>query len=363
MMLADLRQALDNGNVRAFLRVIRAGEGTSDPDGYRRLFGGELVESMSDHPRKAVTRRLGGRPITSTAAGAYQFLSRTWDECRAALQLPDFLPPSQDLAAVFLIRRRRALEHVIAGRLDEAIAACAREWASLPGSPYGQPVKTMAQCRAVYEGAGGLYAAAAPEVPPAAPTPASDPPATATRPIPMEESMPLPAFVAAALPAIISSIPALGKLFGGGSEVAERNVKAAELVVGIVQEATGARNAQEAVEVLASDPTAVKAAQDAVASRWLELTEAGGGGIEAARKADAAAVQAGGMLQSPSFWIGVPLLGLVYLLVLSLIGIVGTATWSDDVRAGLAGSIISAVIGGLVGYYYGQTTSRNRTPG
>jgi uncharacterized protein YcfJ len=30
------------------------------------------------------------------------------------------------------------------------------------------------------------------------------------------------------------------------------------------------------------------------------------------------------------------------------------------VRAGLAGSLISAVIGGLVGYYYGQTTSRNR---
>jgi muramidase (phage lysozyme) len=359
---AELRQALDNGNVRAFLRVIRAGEGTSDPDGYRRIFGGELVESMSDHPRKAVTRKLGGRPITSTAAGAYQFLARTWDECRAALQLPDFLPPSQDMAAVFLIRRRRALEHVIAGRLEEAIAACAREWASLPGSPYGQPVKTMAQCRAVYEGAGGLYAAAAPNVPPAVPTPASEPPGPDQRPIPMEEAMPLPAFVAAALPAIISSIPALGKLFGSGSEVAERNVKAAELVVGIVQEATGARNAQEAVEVMASDPAAVKAATEAIGARWLELTETGGG-IEAARKADAAAVEAGGMLQSPSFWVGLPLLGLVYLLVLSLIGIVGTATWSDDVRAGLAGSIISAVIGGLVGYYYGQTTSRNRTPG
>lgn len=354
MKHADLRQALDNGNVRAFLRVIRAGEGTSDPDGYRRIFGGELVESMSDHPRKAVTRKLGGRPITSTAAGAYQFLSSTWDECVGALNLPDFLPPSQDLAAVFLIRRRRALEHVIAGHLEEAIAACAREWASLPGSPYGQPVKTMAQCRAVYEGAGGLYAAAAPDMPPAAPSP----PPTPSKP---ESTMPLPAFIAAALPAIISRIPALGKIFGSGSDVAERNVKAAEMVVGIVQEATGARNAQEAVEVLASDPSAVKAAQDAVASRWLELTESGGGGIEGAGKRDAATMRAGGMLQSPSFWVAVPLMGLVYLLVLSLIGLIGTAAWSDDVRAGLAGSIISAVIGGLVGYYYGQTTSRNRT--
>ena len=358
----QLLQALDNGNVRAFLRVIRDGEGTSDPDGYRRLFGGELVESLSDHPRKAITRKMGGRRITSTAAGAYQFLSRTWDECRSALGLPDFLPPSQDLAAVFLIRRRRALEHVIAGRLEDAIAACAREWASLPGSPYGQPVKTMAQCRAVYEGAGGLYAAAAPDVPLASQSPAiAEPSVSPTQPKP-ESNMPLPAFISAALPAIVSSIPTLGKLFGSGSDVSERNVKAAELVVNIVQEATGARNAQEAVEVMASDPAAVKAATEAIGARWLELTETGGG-IEAARRADAAAVAAGGMLQSPSFWIAAPLMGLVYLLVLSLIGLIGTAVWSDDVRAGLAGSIISAVIGGLVGYYYGQTTSRNRTPG
>lgn len=42
-------------------------------------------------------------------------------------------------------------------------------------------------------------------------------------------------------------------------------------------------------------------------------------------------------------------------------GLVGTATWSDDVRAGLAGSLISAIVGGLVGYYYGQTTTRNRS--
>ena len=69
---------------------------------------------------------------------------------------------------------------------------------------------------------------------------------------------------------------------------------------------------------------------------------------------------AGDLLHSASFWIALTLLPLVYLLVLSLIGVVGSATWSDDVRAGLAGSLISAVIGGLVGYYYGQTTSRNR---
>ena len=58
---------------------------------------------------------------------------------------------------------------------------------------------------------------------------------------------------------------------------------------------------------------------------------------------------------NPTRWI---ILGL---LVLSLIGLIGTATWSDDVRAGLSGSLISAIVGGLVGYYFGQTTTRNRS--
>ena len=59
---------------------------------------------------------------------------------------------------MWLIGRRRALEDVRAGRFDAAVAKCAREWASLPGSPYGQPVKTIAQVRPVYENNGGVYA-------------------------------------------------------------------------------------------------------------------------------------------------------------------------------------------------------------
>ena len=73
MNRTDLRAALADANVRAFLAVIRAGEGTSDDDGYRRCFGGSLFDSFADHPRRVV--RAGG--YTSTAAGAYQFLART----------------------------------------------------------------------------------------------------------------------------------------------------------------------------------------------------------------------------------------------------------------------------------------------
>lgn len=170
-------------------------------------------------------------------------------------------------------------------------------------------------------------------------------------------------FLAAALPAIIEAIPKLGRVFGSGSAVAERNLKAAELVAETVKAATGAATEQEAVQRLQSDPAAVQAATRAIDGIWFQLTEAGGGGIDGARKADQSAQATGDIRKSPSFWIALLLLPLVYMLVASLIGLVGTATWSDDVRAGLAGSLISAIIGGLVGYYYGTTTSRNRTPG
>jgi putative chitinase len=177
-----------------------------------------------------------------------------------------------------------------------------------------------------------------------------------------EPDMPLPAIAAALLPSLVSAIPKLGKLFGSGSEVAERNVKAAELALNIAQETLGARSQQEAVETIGASPEAAQQVRQAIEARWLELSEAGGDGISGARKADEAVRNAGDMLKSPSFWVAVLLLPLVYLFVLSLIGVLGDAVWGDDVRAGLAGSIVSAILGGLVGYYFGQTTSRNRTP-
>jgi muramidase (phage lysozyme) len=381
-LLAQLRAALRNTHLQAFFVVIRVGEGTADGDGYRRLFGGDLVDSLKDHPRIPVSRMLGSRRLTSTAAGAYQFLSRTWDECAKALGLTDFSPLSQDLAAAFLIRRRGALAAILAGRIEEAIRLCAREWASLPGSPYGQPTKTMAQALATYRQALARLQQVMPEVaanPTPAPQAAEPEPAdqaaaapadntvadAATPTATPEPTMPLPAFIAAALPAIVNAIPVLGKLFGSGSQVAERNVAAAQLAVGIVQQAVGARNAQETVELLASEPGAVAAATEAVQARWLELSEAGGGGIDGARKHELA--YAGGegpwwsFARSPSFWWAVLMVPPLYTVVGSIVGLWGQA-WPSDVRAAIATAVVSLIVGGGAGYYWGQTTSRNRTP-
>lgn len=147
-------------NVAAFLAMIRSAEGTAGPAGYQTMFGGALFSSFADHPRiKQTATFSNGKTVTSTAAGAYQFLSTTWDDARNALGLLDFSPAAQDAGAVWLIRRRGALEDVRAGNFAAAVAKCAKEWASLPGSPYGQPGRTMAQVQAVYQSAGGVVVA------------------------------------------------------------------------------------------------------------------------------------------------------------------------------------------------------------
>jgi muramidase (phage lysozyme) len=148
----DLLQAIQHGNVLAFLRLVRAGETSETDDAYREIFGGGLFDAPPwVHPHHAVT----GGALTSTAAGAYQFLAGTWDELATKFGFGDFSPINQDLGAVALIARRGALEDVIAGRVRDAIDKCGKEWASLPGSPYGQPTRTVGEALETYAQFGG----------------------------------------------------------------------------------------------------------------------------------------------------------------------------------------------------------------
>lgn len=143
-----------DNNVRAFLNMIRFAEGTDGPDGYNTIFGYAKFTDFSDHPRRII--RSGG--YSSDAAGAYQIMSYTWDDIRGPAGLSDFSPASQDAAALFLLNRRGALEDVKAGRFQAALQKAAQEWASLPGSPYGQPMRSYTQVAQVFETNGGLIA-------------------------------------------------------------------------------------------------------------------------------------------------------------------------------------------------------------
>ena len=139
-------------NRDAFLAMIRYSEGAN----YNTLFGGGTFSGYADHPRQYITKTVNGRPLTSSAAGAYQFLARTWDPLRARLGLPDFSPASQDAAAIELIREWGALPDVDAGRFAIAVQKVRKVWASLPGAGYGQPERALASLQQVYENAGGV---------------------------------------------------------------------------------------------------------------------------------------------------------------------------------------------------------------
>lgn len=147
-------ELLNNPNVKAFLMVIRTGEGTADSGGYKRLFGGGSFSSFADHPKKIINKS----GYTTSAAGAYQFIISTWNETKKALKLPDFSPASQDLAALGRIAYRGALNDVIAGRFDQALRKVSQEWASMPYSPYGQPTISLAKANSTYLKNGGSIA-------------------------------------------------------------------------------------------------------------------------------------------------------------------------------------------------------------
>jgi muramidase (phage lysozyme) len=149
-----------SAQVMAMLDAIARTEGTdrSTGDGQRTgydiIFTFDRFTDFADHPRRI---RCSGS-LCSDAAGRYQFLSTTWD----GLGLPNFQPSQQDLGAIELIRRRRALNLVEAGRITEALQSLSFEWASLPfrgcEGRYGQPAFCIDEVRRFFTQAGGVLA-------------------------------------------------------------------------------------------------------------------------------------------------------------------------------------------------------------
>jgi lysozyme len=160
-------------NLSAMMRTIIKAEGTDQNgrDPYATVYNYAFtITDFSDHPANrgwkgvklpaALCLGAGRTPgCVSTAAGAYQITDTTWDDLRkSGVYLPDFSRESQDAACIALIKRRKALDDVYAGRFETALAKCAKEWASLPGAGYGQGERTLANLMAAYSAAGGTFA-------------------------------------------------------------------------------------------------------------------------------------------------------------------------------------------------------------
>lgn len=123
-------------NIEKFLMLITFTEGTDrDKTPYNELFGYTNFFGYDKHPNI----KIKASNYSSTAAGRYQILKKTAD----MLKMKDFTPESQDLAAIKLIKQAKAYDDVVDGSWEKAIEKTNKVWASLPGSPYGQPTRKI----------------------------------------------------------------------------------------------------------------------------------------------------------------------------------------------------------------------------
>lgn len=137
-------------NVIAFLAVIRHKESNHTDAAYRLMNGGQsFMAPPWVHPGRVFR---GG---TSTAAGAFQFVKKTWQGIVDEVGLTDFSPPNQERAAIYHMAYLGALPYVLSGDFELAIDRCNNTsgWTSLPGGP--EQLQTMAEAKRVYLAYGG----------------------------------------------------------------------------------------------------------------------------------------------------------------------------------------------------------------
>lgn len=279
-MTLDFKRLLQSRNLQALLRVIREGESSQDDAvAYRMRYGGagkgpEFFGSFDQHPRIFEVTPTGER---SSAAGAYQFTATTWDWICGKYGLgPNFDPPMQDCAAVALINESGGLDAILDGRLEEAVTACARHWASLPGSPLEDGGSKMLWDRVhrVYDRYGGSALVSAPIEERGTPAREED-----IERIEKEER-PMTPLLGPIIAMIGELIPAIAAAFGKDGEKTKARIDAAQKVVEIVATATGAVNGEQAVTKMQANPEALAQARAALYSDPMVggmLTEVGGG--------------------------------------------------------------------------------------
>jgi muramidase (phage lysozyme) len=136
--------------IKAMMDVIAFAEGTWGKDGYNTQFTGKKFADMSDHPRELIS----ANGLKSTAAGRYQFLSKTWD---GVMKGKDFSPENQDEGAYKLMKRRRMIRPLKKGDIKKALYNGRQEWASFPWSPYGQNAWFASNDKDKYEVLRDLY--------------------------------------------------------------------------------------------------------------------------------------------------------------------------------------------------------------
>lgn len=369
-------------NRYAFLRMTYACEGTDGPDGYRTLFGGGLFDAPPwQHPRNKVSA--GG--YTSTAAGAPQILAGTWDDFCKDRGVRPFDPEGQDACAVWLIDRRGATADVDAGRLEQAIAKCGKEWASFPGSPYGQRTRSMDFCRQHYLAAGGTLAD---DTQPAAPIddhstqigsePTQIGSADNSNSVTQGGRVPF-------LPIMLSLLPSVLNLFAPRAQAALQKVtqQPPDVVQGFVQslfdklgQLTGTTDPVQATAAITKDPAADKVADlqehaldylDKLSPVLEKLAgfdqlvwqaEEGSRTAAAGRGAD---LQREGVWSNPAFIVAILILlmvgGVVFTVLYRDVVFSGSIAFSSDMQSFVIGAVVGSAFTAVVSFFFGSSRS------
>ena len=142
--------SIEIARLKAFMYALIYGEGTLYDKGYKTLVGGGTFDDFSKHPN------IYNKKLNSTAAGAYQFLSKTWNEIVVKFGkrygINDFSPKNQDRGCLILIKHYcEVLSQIKSGNIQEAIKKCRNIWASLPSATYGQRTETMKNFMKYYD--------------------------------------------------------------------------------------------------------------------------------------------------------------------------------------------------------------------
>lgn len=102
--------------------------------------------TLSGFPSIAVDN---GSEITH-AYGAYQFMPGTWQQYGGGSNVS---PSAQDDVAETALQSLGAVNAAMSGNFQGAMQDMNRTWASLPGSPYGQPTISLSRAQSVYQSA------------------------------------------------------------------------------------------------------------------------------------------------------------------------------------------------------------------
>jgi muramidase (phage lysozyme) len=392
-VMYDPRELLKNANVLAFYRVVRQGESNqidSGPDSaYTLVNGGKHFFDFTDHPYKGLSTFHGGR-----AAGAPQFLPSTWAEMQQRYSLKDFSPENQDIGFVgCVLKHKGAIEAVVEGRFEDAVALLRSEWTSLPGASESNAKWNMVAARDLYMRYGGTIAsgsesAAHVDTQPAAPIEdrsttyvgGADNSNAIVQNEPQQgaSKMPFLALLQMFGPMLVNMIPQIKGIISPKGEVAQRNVALAEAVVNTIVDTTKQPNMQGAIEAMQKDPALKDQVTQALVTHpdILPFMEVGGG-VEKARASDLQVMAAEKPFYKTSavFWVSMLLLPMVYWYVGgSIVGGIeipddwpwyaqvplkffGKA-WDDGAKVGLANLIVGLVLGGICGVYYGISVTQ-----